>query len=142
MNIEFLIIRGYLTKVPPAKDLAEKEMKESRDDLGEAKKELGSKGYKWATVKAYYAMFHSAKAVLFLMGLKERSHYVVGEVLDILSKEGKLESNYVNDFKAAMSAREGADYHYSYDEKTADDLVAIAEEFTKRMKKLAATIKI
>lgn len=141
MNIANLLSKGQLTRTAAAPDMAGKEWKESDSDLQEAEKELGSKGYKWAIIKAYYAMFHSAKGVLFLLGLKERSHFAVGEMLDILSREGKLESNYVNDFRAAMSAREGADYHYAHDQRTAEEMVAMAEGFTKRMKKLASRLK-
>ncbi len=86
--------------------------------------------FKWSIVKSYYSMFHYAKAVLFQMGLKERSHTVIGEVLEILHIEGKLESRFVNDFYAAMDAREGADYHYKHPEMTAEVLIELAEEFT------------
>ena len=85
-------------------------------------------------------MFHAAKAVLFLLGLKERSHYSVGEVLDALSNEGRLESSYVDDFKGAMSEREGADYHYRHSASTAREMVEIAPKFAKRMEGLAGKI--
>ncbi len=141
MDVDDLVSKGHLSRIAPASDMAEKEWKESDSDLQEAEKELGSKGYKWAIIKAYYAMFHSAKAVLFLLGLKERSHFALGEMLGILSREGKLEASYVNDFKAAMSAREGADYHYAHDQKTAEEMVAMADGFAKRMRKLAGQLK-
>ncbi len=141
MDADDLVSKGQLTRMAPAPDMAEKEWKESDSDLEEAEKELGSKGCKWAIIKAYYAMFHSAKALLLLLGLRERSHFAVGEMLGILSREGKLEASYVNDFRAAMSAREGADYHYAHDQKTAEEMVAMADGFTKRMKKLADRLK-
>jgi uncharacterized protein (UPF0332 family) len=141
MDIDDLVSKGQLTRMAPAHDMAEKEWKESDSDLEEAEKELGSKGYKWAIIKAYYAMFHSAKAVLFLLGLKERSHFAVGEMLGIFSREGRLEASYVNDFKGAMSAREGADYHYAYDQRTAEEMVAMAKGFAKMMRKLTGKLK-
>ncbi|MBI5047104.1 HEPN domain-containing protein [Candidatus Micrarchaeota archaeon] len=137
MDIASLVSKNYLTRIPPALDLADKEWAESELDLEEASKEIRNKGYKWAIIKSYYSMFHSAKAILFLMGLKEKSHYAVSEVLNCLSTDGKLESRYVNDFKAGVSAREGADYHYSHEEKTAKDLFDIATEFVERMRSLA-----
>lgn len=140
-SFDYLIGKGHLARVKPDKALAEKEWKESELDLGEARKELRSGSSKWATVKAYYSIFHAAKAVLFLLGLKERSHYRVFAALEILSKEGKIESNYVSYFMAAMSAREGADYHYDYEEKTAKETVEIADNFVKRMKLFAAGLK-
>lgn len=140
MNIEALIAKGMLSKIPPDKELSGKEWAECKIDLGEAKKELEMEGHKWAIIKAYYSMFHAAKAVLFLLGLKERSHYAVGEALHSLSKEGKLESSYVDDFKGAMSEREGADYHYRHSASTAKEMVEIAPQFAKRMKEFAGKI--
>ncbi len=140
MNIEALIAKGMLSRIPPDKELAEKEWAECEIDLGEAKKELKGGGHKWAIIKAYYSMFHAAKAVLFLFGLKERSHYAVGEALHSLSNEGKLESSFVDDFKGAMSEREGADYHYRHSASTAKEVVEVAPQFAKRMKELAEKI--
>ncbi|OIO20640.1 hypothetical protein COV61_02535 [Candidatus Micrarchaeota archaeon CG11_big_fil_rev_8_21_14_0_20_47_5] len=134
MDFDPLISRGLLRKITPSKDLTEKELKESEADLQESEKEFRAGGYKWGTIKAYYAMFHAAKALLFLMGLKECSHFAVGEALEVLSKEGKLESIYVNDFKTAKMARENADYYYEYEEKTAKAILGPAQEFVKKMK--------
>lgn len=39
------------------------------------------------------------------MGLKEKSHFGVGEILDWLCTQGKIENRYVIEFKAAQSAR-------------------------------------
>jgi len=44
-------------------------------------------------IQSYYAMFHAAKAVLFSMGLREKKHFAVTMVLEMLSKEGKIENN-------------------------------------------------
>jgi uncharacterized protein (UPF0332 family) len=127
---------GHLRKITPAPDLAAKEFKEAAYDMAGAKKALADKDCKWATVKAYYAMFHSAKGILFLLGLKERAHFVIAEVLEALSKEGKLESRHVSDFRAGIASREGADYHYTYSSESAAQLVEIAGEFVARMNKL------
>ena len=78
-------------------------------------------------------MFHSARAILFKLGLRERKHFVISVVLEDLNNRGKLESIYVNDFKAAISAREDADYHYSYSKESALHVLEIAEEFNDKM---------
>ncbi len=140
MSIEGLISEGLLRKIPRSPDLAEKEFKESEYDFAKAKQALKGKDAKWATIAAYYSMFHAAKGVLFLLGLKEKSHYAVSEVLEKLNKAGKLESNYVDDFRAAMSSREGADYRYDHSGETAEQVVKIAEEFIARMKKLKSSL--
>ncbi len=40
-----------------------------------------------------------------------------------------------------MSAREGADYHYSPDEKTAEQMMDLAEEFVERMERLEIELR-
>jgi hypothetical protein len=76
---------------------------------------------------------------MFLAGFREKAHFAVAEYLGILSSNGKLENSFVNDFKAAMSARQAADYQYDYDGSRAETLVQLAGEFVARMKKLRQT---
>lgn len=136
MDIEALVQEGLLQRIKPSPDLAEKEFEEADYDMGRARKALEEKDSKWAIIKAYYAVFHSAKGILFLMGLREKSHFGLGEALDALCDEGKLESRYVADFKAASSARQAADYRYDHSEKTAAEIISLAEEFLEKMGKL------
>jgi len=141
MDAEELVKAGYLQKVSPAPDLADKEFTEADYDLKRARAELEGEDCKWAIVKAYYAVFHSAKGVLYLLGYREKAHFAVGQMLELLSKEGKLEGSFVADFKAALSARQGADYHYDYSETLAREMVDLAEGFVARMKKLRKEMK-
>ncbi len=140
MDIKDCLKERYLVKIEPAKDLIQKEIKESEYDLMKAKKAFSDKDNKWAIVKAYYSMFHSARAVLFKLGFKEKRHFAVGIVLEVLNKKGLLEIKYINDFSAAMSSREDADYRYFYSEESAKHNLLIAEEFLRRMKKLLDNI--
>jgi len=137
MDIEQYIVAGYVKKIVPAEDLVEKEFKEAEYDLDSAKKAIKDEDFKWATVKSYYSMFHAAKGVLFSIGLREKTHFVIELILEEISKEGKLESTFVNDFKAARSARMEADYNYEYSEKSAKELMKMAVEFLSRMKTLS-----
>ena len=136
MDLEEMVAQGLIQKIGPAKDLAEKEFGEVDYDIESARKALEERDYKWTIVKAYYAVFHSAKGIMFLMGFREKSHFAVGQFLDTLSKDGKLENRYANDFKAAMSARQGADYHYDYSKEKAEQVILLAEEFIERMEEL------
>ncbi|MEM5790532.1 MAG: HEPN domain-containing protein [Candidatus Aenigmatarchaeota archaeon] len=136
MEIKELLKKGYLSKIPVCKELIEKELKEAKYDLERAKVAIEQNDFKWAIIKSYYAMFHSARALLFSMGLKERRHFAVAIFLEKLSKDGKLESRYVDDFRAAMACREDADYRYVYSIDTANYIIELAEEFLSRIKKL------
>jgi len=136
MDLDEMIAQGMILKTGPAKDLAEKEFGEADYDIDHARSAFEDKDYKWAIVKAYYSVFHSAKGIMFLMGYREKSHFAVGQFLDVLCKDGKLEGRFASDFKAAMSARQGADYHYDYSKEKAEQVISLAEEFIDRMQDL------
>ncbi|MBR9691674.1 HEPN domain-containing protein [Candidatus Woesearchaeota archaeon] len=136
MNIRKAIEERFLEKIEMDNELISKEFDESAYDFEKAQKAFEEEDYKWSIVKSYYSVFHSAKAMLFALGLKERKHFAISIVLEDLNLRGKLESIYVNDFKAASSAREDADYHYSYSKKSALHILEIAEEFNDKMEKL------
>lgn len=141
MGIKECIEQGFLAKVKPSLDVIEKELKEATYDFERAQQALEEEDFKWCIVKAYYAMFHVAKAVLFALGLKERRHFAIGVVLGELNKRGKLEIKYVNDFMAAASSREDADYHYLYSKDIANHCLEIAKDFLDRMKMLLEDLK-
>ena len=136
MDINECLDKGYLVKERISQDLVDKEVKESEYDLNKAKNALKEKDYKWTIIKGYYSMFHSAKAVCFKIGYREKRHAAVLIVLEELNKKGKLEIKYVNDFKAALSARESADYRYAYTKESALEILEICEEFNNKIIKL------
>lgn len=140
MNIRECLEQRFLIKTKPAEDLIQKEFSEAEYDLEKAKKAFEDEDYKWSIVKSYYCMFHAARAVLFKIGLKEKRHFAIGVVLEDLNKQGKLESRHVNDFNAAVSSREDADYHYTYSKEIADYDLKIAYDFLERMRTLVKVI--
>ncbi len=136
MNVKQALEKGALRKIKPARDIIEKELREAEHDLKKAKENLNEDEPKWSTIQAYYSMFHSARALLFSLGYKERSHAALVAVLEEQVNEGKMEQSQLDDFKAAMNARESADYHYSYSLDTAKLLIESAEEFYNKIKKI------
>jgi len=140
MDMRECIEQGFLVRIRPDNALVDKALKEAEYDLGSARDALADEDFKWAIIKAYYAMFHAARAVVFALGYKERRHFAVQIVLENLAKEGKLEGVWLNYFSAAMDNREGADYRYSYSKETAEEQVRNAGEFLARMKKLSGAV--
>lgn len=136
MDIKDCLEQGFLKKINFDENLIKKELEEARYDFGKAKKAFLEKDFKWCIIKSYYSMFHSAKAVLFKLCYMEKRHFAVIIVLEDLNKKGKLESKYINYFRAALSSREEADYHYNYSKDLAEHSIDMAEEFSDRMKKL------
>ena len=136
MELSDCIDKGFLVRIKPDAKLVEKELAESAYDLEKARKALNESDYKWSIVKAYYAMFHSARAILFQIGLMEKRHFAVAVALRHLNKQGKLESRFVRSYEAAVSSREEADYHYTHSRQVAEETLALAEEFSERMREL------
>jgi len=141
MDVEECLQEGFLRKIQVDKKLTQKELDEANYDLSRAKDALEENDFKWSIVKTYYSMFHAAKAVLFSLGLREKRHFAVGIVLERLSKEGKLQFKFVNDYKGAMLSREDADYRYVHSKDTAEYLIDVAEEFIEKMKELTNKVK-
>jgi len=142
MDVKDLIEKGYLEKIEPDAKLVNKEFEEAKYDLKRAKDALEENDFKWSIIKSYYSMFHAAKAMLFSFGLREKRHFVIGIVLEKLSREGKLQFRYVDDYKGAMLAREDADYRYVHAKDTAEYLIEIAEDFIEKMKEILQSKKI
>jgi len=69
----------------------------------------------------------------FMQSGLERSHDCIAEVLRMLSKEGKIQSYFVDDFVAAMSSRESADYRNTYSKDQAQHMLEAADEFVAKM---------
>jgi uncharacterized protein (UPF0332 family) len=133
MNIIECLGKGYLKKINPDFELAEKEIKESKYDLEKAKKAFKDEDYKWCIIKAYYSMFHASKSVLFKLGYSEKRHIAVLIVLEDLERNGEISSDSVIDFKASMTSRQDADYHYSYSKEIAEHEIKTAKSFLEEM---------
>jgi len=141
MDIKDCLEQKFLVRVEPSDDLVKKELSEAAYDFDKAEKAFKGKDWKWTIVQAYYCMFHAARAILFKLGFREKRHFAIGVVLEDLSKKGKLESRYINNFNAALSSREDADYHYVYSKEAAEHSLEIAENFLTRMKQLLNELK-
>jgi uncharacterized protein (UPF0332 family) len=139
VDIKEALEKGFLKKIKIEVERIDKELNESKKDLRDAKSSFKARKFKWSIIQSYYSMFHAARAVLFSIGLKERRHFAIITVLEDLVKRKKLESKFVNDFKAGMFAREEADYEAEYPKERAKSLLRIADEFSKRMKSLLET---
>ena len=136
MNLRDCVEKGYLIKEKVSKDLIIKEFNESDYDLASAKNAVEGLDYKWAIIKCYYSMFHAAKAICFSLGYREKKHIALLIMLEELNKQGKLEQEFLNFFRAAIDSREGADYQYTYSAEIAQHNLKIAVLFNSRMKRL------
>lgn len=73
-EIRRLLEERKLLRIKPDNKLVTKEIKGAEYDLNRAIEPLEKEDFKWATVQAYYSMFHSARALLYKEGYREKSH--------------------------------------------------------------------
>lgn len=115
----------------------QKEFDSAIYDLKMANDSLGRKDFKWATVKAYYAMFHLAKGLLFTKGYREKTHFCLMVALkELLVDKGELHDRHLKNFEDAMGLREAADYESKFSETGAIETIENAKEFLNKVKDL------
>jgi len=129
------IEEGRLTRIEIDRKLILKEVEGATSDLEEAKDSLRRKKFKWATVQGYYSMFHSARALLYSKGFREKSHYALLVALRELFKN-ELAPEILRDFNEAMNLREEADYGLVFSEEAATSTVENAENFLQKAKRI------
>ena len=106
-----------------------REIAEARADLSAAKRTLDQADYKWAIVKAYYAIFHACRSLVYSAGYSEKSHdCVIVAVQDLFVAPGTLPASVATAMREAKTAREAADYGLTYDDGTAGAIIRDAEE--------------
>jgi uncharacterized protein (UPF0332 family) len=110
--------------------LAKKELLAAEEDLAEARDRFGHGKSKYATINAYYAIFHAARALIYSKGYRERSHYCLSVALEALFvEEGLLAGRYVRLLQDTMALREDAGYGGSYSKEGASMSISNAGEF-------------
>lgn len=121
----------------PARHLVDLEIEDANSDFLSAREELAKNGFKWATIKGYYAMYHSARALLYSQGYRERGHYCLYlAIKEFFVKEEKLDPKIAEDLNACMILREDADYKRKFSQKGAFATIEAAERFIKAAKKI------
>jgi uncharacterized protein (UPF0332 family) len=106
------------------------ELKGARYDLERSCKSLNDKDYKWATVQAYYSMFHATRALIYSRGFREKSHRALLTALrELFVRNGQLDREYYDDLRNAMDLREEADYGMVFSEEGAIEVVEKAKKF-------------
>lgn len=130
--------KGLLRRVEPSLTKSKDSITEAREWLSEAMKNKASEAYKSAISSLYLAIFHSARAVLFRDGVREKSHYCVGVYLEKYVDEGVLEEDWVLIFDRIRSVRHTGQYSFQThpSKEEVDSGIDIARKFVDRMEKL------
>lgn len=113
-----------------------KELKTAKEDLQDAKDVMELEKYKLATVRAYYAIFHASRALLYKEKYREKSHiHLAFAIKGLYVDKGKLPQEYYDNFIQALGLREMADYKRKFSKQGAERSIQAAEESIKLVEK-------
>ncbi|MEW5997127.1 MAG: HEPN domain-containing protein [Candidatus Micrarchaeota archaeon] len=126
-----------IVQIPLQPDLVQKEIDAAIFDLKTAEESFSEGNHKWATVQAYYSMFHSAKALVLSKGYREKSHVCLSIALkSLLVDKNLLEQSHYEHFRDCMELREDADYGLIYSRHSAETVIGWAKEFLEAARKV------
>jgi uncharacterized protein (UPF0332 family) len=130
-----LLNERKLMKAEISTEMILKEIEAAQTDLLDAQDSLQYNKFKWATIQGYYSMFHSARALLFSKGFREKSHYALMLAIKILFSN-ELESSLVRQFEEGMALRQEADYGLKFSERGALETISGAEKLLSKAKEI------
>lgn len=138
-NLEFkrCIDKAKIVVFEKGPFLIPKELSSASDDLLSAKDSFKRENYKWATIQAYYSMFHTARALIYAQKYREKSHYCLVVAIEHLYVEkGLIAKEFVENLTLGKEMRESADYRSNFSKDGADDLIKAADKFLAIAKQL------
>lgn len=124
-KVDELISKGKLKRAVISKEMYEKEFNISGKDLSAAKKSFDDENYKWATIQAYYAIFHAIRAMIYMAGIREESHAALKSAFkELYVDTGIASAKVYSTFERGMDLREMADYKETYSKSGAEALIS------------------
>ena len=109
-----------------------KEMRTAKEDLQDAKDVLKMGKVRLAKIRAYYAIFHASRALLFQKKYREKSHeQLTLAIKGLYVDKGLLSQEYYDNFVRALGLREMADYKRRFSKEGAERNIRAAEEAIK-----------
>lgn len=126
-----------ITVFTRGKTLAAKEYRIAGEDYHTAQASFSQDRYKWATVQAYYSMFHCARALLYAKNYREKSHTCLITAISHLYVESRLlPASLVEYLWKAKMLRENADYSDEWSQAGAKIVLEAAADILARSRKL------
>jgi len=136
-DFEQCIKEHRLLTIKVTKEMIEKEITSAEYDLSRSKESIENKDYKWASVQAYYSMFHAAKALVLKKGYREKNHYcLIVAIRELYVKDGTMKEEFADTLELCMHLRHDADYGLIYDKESPEIAIRYAQQFLSVTKKL------
>ena len=136
-EFENCIKRNKIREFSEGINLYPKECEAAAQDLKEARDSFSREQYKWSTIQSYYAMFHTARALLYKKRYREKSHYcLIIALKELYVSEGLIPVQFVEALVQGKNLRENADYYDDWSETSAKEMLDKAGDFLKRAKEI------
>jgi len=142
-NYNDCIEKGLLRRIPPSRDKAVQSFNKASEWLKESENSLKAEAYGSTILTSYMAMFHSARAILFFDGFREKSHACVSKYLEEkYVKTGKLDKKWIELLDHNREVRHDDQYNLSFfsSEDDAEKSLESARDFIQSMEKLFKAI--
>ena len=128
-KFEEFIKKGKLKKAGFSTEMILKELEVGKKDLLSAKDSFKKNDNKWATIQAYYSIYHAVRALLFKSGYREESHTALKVAFRELYINSKiLDIKVYNALERGMDLRELADYKETFSKEGAEILLQNVED--------------
>lgn len=129
-ELDKCIKRGGLSRFDRiAPDVVENELAAAREDLSDAEFVFAKEMWKRTTVTAYYAMFHSARALVLQRGFAEKSHYCLLVAFRAFYGDDETGRELARGIERARVLRQNADYHADFSPEAAAAVLQVARRF-------------
>lgn len=107
--------KGLLRKIPSSNRKAKQSIETAHKWLEEAEKNLLNESLNSCLLSSYLAMFHSARAILWRDGFREKSHACIGRYLEaVYVKKGLLKQKWVDLLDYYRDLRHNDSYNVSF----------------------------
>jgi uncharacterized protein (UPF0332 family) len=119
----------------------ERELEVAEEELSSAQILFEHGKYRDAISRAYYSMFHSAKALLLIKGIAPKKHSGTLAMLGTsYIKEGLLDEYYGKAFTKAFQMRSQADYNVMYtpSREEAEEILELAMDFLEKSREMVS----
>ncbi len=138
-DFEDCMRKGLLRNIPPSKEKAESSLKAAERWLEEATQGFGIKTFNSSVLSSYLTMFHAARAILFMDGFREKSHYCIARYLEEkYAKKKLLDKKWIEllDYYRELRHNSQYDTNFFASGKEAENALKIAKEFLEAIKPL------
>ncbi len=141
-SIEELLESGLIKKIPSSKQKSEESIKTAYSWIAEAENNLQNNALRSSLLSSYLAMFHAARALLFINGFREKSHFAVARFLeDMYVRRNLLEEKWIKILDHYRQIRHNDQYSTSFiiTNEEAKETLHHSKLFVERMKNLLHT---